>query len=89
MGKICLILGGARSGKSRFAIDLAQKRAQKVVYLATGLSRVVSFTKVTENRKGTPAFVTSGLSVDEEMDARIEKHRQSRPPELEDRGGFR
>ncbi|GFP27500.1 bifunctional adenosylcobinamide kinase/adenosylcobinamide-phosphate guanylyltransferase [Candidatus Hakubella thermalkaliphila] len=79
MGKICLILGGARSGKSRFAIDLAQKRAQKVVYLATGLSRVVSFTKVTENRKGTPAFVTSGLSVDEEMAARIEKHRQSRP----------
>lgn len=79
MGRICLILGGARSGKSHFAIDLAKKRAQKVVYLATGLSRVVSFTEATENGKGTPAFVASGLSVDEEMAARIEKHRQSRP----------
>lgn len=35
MGKIIFILGGARSGKSRFAIKLAKERAKKVAFIAT------------------------------------------------------
>lgn len=35
MGKIIFILGGARSGKSTFAVNLAKKMSKKVVYLAT------------------------------------------------------
>lgn len=35
MGKITFILGGARSGKSTYALDLAKKRAQKTVFIAT------------------------------------------------------
>lgn len=35
MGKITLILGGARSGKSQFALKLAQKTARPVIFIAT------------------------------------------------------
>jgi len=35
VSKIILITGGARSGKSRFAEELAQKKSDSVVYLAT------------------------------------------------------
>ncbi len=35
MGKMSLILGGARSGKSTFAEQLAAKLGEKVVYIAT------------------------------------------------------
>lgn len=35
MSKIIFITGGARSGKSRFAEELAQKTSDQVVYLAT------------------------------------------------------
>ncbi len=38
MGKITFILGGARSGKSTYALDLAKKRAQKTVFIATCLA---------------------------------------------------
>ncbi|HUV52365.1 MAG TPA: bifunctional adenosylcobinamide kinase/adenosylcobinamide-phosphate guanylyltransferase, partial [Dehalococcoidia bacterium] len=33
---ITLILGGARSGKSRFAQELARKLSKKVLFVATG-----------------------------------------------------
>lgn len=35
MTKICLITGGQRSGKSRFAMELAEKQSDRPVYLAT------------------------------------------------------
>ncbi len=35
MGKITFILGGARSGKSNYALMLAKKRAQKTAFVAT------------------------------------------------------
>jgi len=49
-----LVLGGARSGKSRYALALAEAAARERVYLATG---------------------SAG---DEEMTARIERHRAER-----------
>ncbi|TCO79506.1 bifunctional adenosylcobinamide kinase/adenosylcobinamide-phosphate guanylyltransferase [Marinisporobacter balticus] len=36
-GKITLVTGGARSGKSNFAEDLAKKSEKSVVYLATAI----------------------------------------------------
>lgn len=36
MGKITLITGGARSGKSSFAERLAKKQGKKLIYIATG-----------------------------------------------------
>lgn len=35
MGKITFILGGARSGKSRLAVDLAKKAGGRVAFIAT------------------------------------------------------
>ncbi|MBM3156282.1 MAG: bifunctional adenosylcobinamide kinase/adenosylcobinamide-phosphate guanylyltransferase [Chloroflexi bacterium] len=52
---ITLILGGARSGKSRFAQELAAKHGKRVLFVATG------------------------EPLDEEMKARIDTHKQSRP----------
>jgi adenosylcobinamide kinase/adenosylcobinamide-phosphate guanylyltransferase len=52
---IILILGGARSGKSRYAQELAERLGRKVLYVATA------------------------EALDDEMKARIEAHRRSRP----------
>lgn len=52
-----LVLGGARSGKSRFAEDLVRQ---------TGLDR---------------HYVATGQAYDEEMRARIDKHRHDRGPD--------
>lgn len=49
------VLGGARSGKSQFAQEMAGKPGERVLFVATG----------------EPG--------DEEMQARIEKHRKTRP----------
>ena len=35
MGKITFISGGARSGKSRFALELAKTRGRKIAFIAT------------------------------------------------------
>ncbi|MDO6459222.1 bifunctional adenosylcobinamide kinase/adenosylcobinamide-phosphate guanylyltransferase [Granulosicoccaceae sp. 1_MG-2023] len=54
-----LILGGVRSGKSRFAEERARRTGKPVTYVATA----------------STAFA------DDEMHARIEKHRLHRPPD--------
>jgi adenosylcobinamide kinase/adenosylcobinamide-phosphate guanylyltransferase len=58
MGKLILVLGGARSGKSTYAQKLAGETT-------TGSNRV--------------AYVATGVSCDDEMRARVEQHRRSRP----------
>lgn len=50
---LILVTGGARSGKSRYALALAKPYASK-------------------------AFVATGLAIDDEMRARIARHRQER-----------
>jgi len=55
MGRLILILGGARSGKSKYAQDIAQQIGRDSVL-----------------------FVATARAGDEEMKARIEKHRQER-----------
>jgi len=54
---LVLLIGGARSGKSRLALELAQAAAPPVTFVATGWAG------------------------DEEMAARIARHREERPPE--------
>lgn len=52
---LSLVIGGARSGKSRFAVDFACRREEEVVFIATAEAR------------------------DEDMEARIARHRRERP----------
>jgi adenosyl cobinamide kinase/adenosyl cobinamide phosphate guanylyltransferase len=52
---LVFLTGGARSGKSRLAVELASRQTEPVVFLATGEAG------------------------DEEMTARIERHRRERP----------
>jgi adenosyl cobinamide kinase/adenosyl cobinamide phosphate guanylyltransferase len=52
---LILLTGGARSGKSRLAVELASSWGRPVVFIATGEAR------------------------DEEMSARIARHREQRP----------
>ena len=54
MGRLTLILGGARSGKSLYAQSLAEETGKTVTFLATA------------------------QALDEEMSARIQKHRAER-----------
>jgi adenosylcobinamide kinase / adenosylcobinamide-phosphate guanylyltransferase len=58
MGTITLITGGARSGKSMHALNLALPYQRKF-------------------------FVATGEALDDEMSARIEFHRTTRPPDFE------
>ena len=59
MGAISLITGGARSGKSSYALRLAEETGRPVTFLATA------------------------QALDEEMSARIQKHRAERPIDWE------
>lgn len=65
MGKLILITGGARSGKSTIAEKMAGDLSDKVLYLATA------------------------VPFDEEMQARIEKHRQTRPAYWDTHEGYK
>ncbi len=58
MGKITLITGGARSGKSQQALKLALPYRRKF-------------------------FLATGQALDDEMTARIEFHRTTRPPDFQ------
>lgn len=55
MSKITLILGGARSGKSSYALKLAEELRRSVTFIATA------------------------QAYDDEMSARIQKHKTERP----------
>ncbi len=59
MGRLTLILGGARSGKSSYAQSLAEETGKSVTFVATA------------------------QALDEEMSARIQKHRAERPAHWE------
>ena len=56
MGKITLILGGARSGKSQFALKLARETSRSVVFIATAtVSDKEMWKRIKLHRKNRPS----------------------------------
>jgi adenosylcobinamide kinase/adenosylcobinamide-phosphate guanylyltransferase len=54
--KIVLILGGARSGKSRLAVEMAEKRGGKVLFVATAEARDGEMARrIKAHRRARPA----------------------------------
>ena len=62
---ITLLLGGARSGKSSFAVEYGRRRGGRVVYLATA-------PPIDDDMADAMA--------DDDMEQRIARHREERPP---------
>jgi len=81
--RLILVLGGAASGKSQAALDLARGQAppQAVpVPVRRGQTPRADAGKGVSPRF---AFVATGQALDREMKARIERHRATRSPEWE------
>jgi adenosylcobinamide kinase/adenosylcobinamide-phosphate guanylyltransferase len=56
MAKTTLIIGGARSGKSRHALELARKKAEKVLFVATAEAGDEEMRqRIEEHKKARPA----------------------------------
>jgi adenosylcobinamide kinase/adenosylcobinamide-phosphate guanylyltransferase len=56
MAKTTLIIGGARSGKSRYAVGLARKKAEKVLFVATAeVGDEEMRQRIEEHKKARPA----------------------------------
>ena len=57
MGKLIFITGGARSGKSKYALKLAKNISRKVLFLATGTAKDEEMKKrIEEHKKSRPTY---------------------------------
>jgi adenosylcobinamide kinase/adenosylcobinamide-phosphate guanylyltransferase len=66
LGRLILVTGGARSGKSRFAVDLAKRLGERVAFIATCVPRDEEMRKrVEEHKKNRP---DSWKTIEEETD---------------------
>ena len=77
MGKLTFILGGARSGKSRYAMQLAREHPGPVTYLATAQALDPEMgTRIARHRQDRPA---SWQTL--EIPTQVAAHLQKQPPE--------
>lgn len=57
MGEITFVLGGSRSGKSRFAVKLAKRKARNVAFIATCLPKDLEMKKrIAIHKKTRPSY---------------------------------
>jgi adenosylcobinamide kinase/adenosylcobinamide-phosphate guanylyltransferase len=73
MGKLIFILGGARSGKSRFALELAQKSGKKVIFIATATPIDSEMKERIKNHKKVRPKEWKTIEVKNNLDKKIEQ----------------
>ena len=73
MGKLILIIGGARSGKSRFAMELARKSGKSVLFVATATAGDEEMAqRIARHRQERPAHWRT-IEVTTDIGKRIKK----------------
>jgi adenosylcobinamide kinase/adenosylcobinamide-phosphate guanylyltransferase len=84
MGELTLVLGGAASGKSRFALEEAKGVRGPVLFLATWIDRS-PLANLTPSPFPLPleGGEEKGEGVDQEMLAKVARHRTERPSHWE------
>ncbi len=73
MGKLIFILGGARSGKSSFALKLAQKSGKKVTFIATATPIDSEMKERIKNHKKVRPRGWKTIEVKNNLDKKIEQ----------------
>jgi len=73
MGKLIFILGGARSGKSSFALELAQKSGRKVTFIATATPIDSEMKQRIKNHKKVRPKEWKTVEVKNNLDKKIEQ----------------
>lgn len=73
MGKLIFILGGARSGKSSFALELAQKSCKKVTFIATATPIDSEMKQRIKNHKNVRPKEWKTVEVKNNLDKKIEQ----------------
>lgn len=75
MGKLIFILGGARSGKSAFALELAKRAGKKKVFIATAVpSDSEMKQRIKEHKKNRPRDWET-IEITKDLDKEIEQQK--------------
>lgn len=75
MGKLIFIFGGARSGKSGFALELAKKSGKKVCFIATALATDQEMKQRISNHKNTRPKNWETVETTNNLDEKIRKEK--------------
>ncbi len=75
MGKLIFILGGARSGKSGFAFELAQKSGEKVTFIATATSTDSEMKERIKNHKNVRPKNWKTIEIASNLDKKISQEK--------------
>lgn len=75
MGKLIFISGGARAGKSSFALKLAQKSGKRVTFIATAIPMDLEMRKRIKNHKNARPKSWKTIEVTNNLDKKIDQEK--------------
>lgn len=75
MGKLIFILGGARAGKSSFALKLAQKSGKRVTFIATATPMDSEMKERIKNHKNARPKSWKTMEVTNNLDKKIDQEK--------------
>jgi len=75
MGKLIFISGGARSGKSSFALELAKKSGKKVCFIATAIPMDSEMKERIKNHKNSRPKEWKTIEIQNNLDKKIKEEK--------------